>query len=75
MIGRARMLTARDVAEFLGVTVETVLRWHRSGRLPGYRVGGRVLRFDPVELELVRSTRVATAGRPATVYVSSEDAL
>jgi excisionase family DNA binding protein len=47
-----RLLTTRDVAGRLGVSTETVLRWHRSGRLPGgYRLATGVLRFDPVELE------------------------
>ena len=35
-------LTARQVAEELGVTVRTVQRWVADGRLPATRVGGRV---------------------------------
>ena len=47
-----RLLTARQVAELLAVSVETVLRWHRSGRLPGgRRLGSNVLRFDRHEIE------------------------
>jgi predicted DNA-binding transcriptional regulator AlpA len=35
----------------LGVSTETVLRWHRSGKLPGgRRLGSNVLRFDEGEL-------------------------
>ena len=30
----ARLLTAREVAEQLGVSAETVLRWTRAGKLP-----------------------------------------
>jgi excisionase family DNA binding protein len=46
-----RLLTAREVADRFGLTVETILRWHRAGKLPGYRLadgrGGRgPVRFD-----------------------------
>jgi predicted DNA-binding transcriptional regulator AlpA len=42
-----RLLRTRDVAELLDVSCETVLRWHRSGKLPGgRRLGTNVLRFD-----------------------------
>ena len=47
-----RLLRTRDVAELLDVSCETVLRWHRSGKLPGgRRLGSNVLRFDRGELE------------------------
>ena len=35
-------LTPRDVADQLGVTMRTVQRWVRDGRLPAHRVGGRL---------------------------------
>ncbi|MFP8905630.1 helix-turn-helix domain-containing protein [Streptomyces fenghuangensis] len=43
----ARYLTPVDLAELLGVPVETVYQWRRK-RIgpPGFRVG-RHLRFDP----------------------------
>ena len=47
-----RLLRTRDVAELLDVSCETVLRWHRSGKLPGgRRLGSNVLRFDRDEFE------------------------
>lgn len=47
-----RLLTAREVAGQFSVTIETVLRWHRSGRLPrAYRLGPGVLRWRETELE------------------------
>jgi excisionase family DNA binding protein len=47
-----RLLRARDIAELFDVSVETVLRWHRSGKLPGgYRLASTVLRFRESELE------------------------
>jgi excisionase family DNA binding protein len=46
-----RLLTTRQVAAFLGVSPETVLRRWRSGELPGYRLASNVLRFRESELE------------------------
>jgi excisionase family DNA binding protein len=46
-----RLLTAREVADRLGLSVESVLRRHRRGELPGFRLGSNVLRFSEVELD------------------------
>jgi excisionase family DNA binding protein len=47
-----RLITAREIAERLGVSVETVLRWRRSGKLPaGYRLASGVLRWREDELD------------------------
>ena len=46
-----RLLTTREVAAFLGVSPETVLRRWRAGELPGYRLASNVLRFRDSELE------------------------
>ena len=39
------LLTARAVAELLGVSAETVLRWTRRGELPAIRLPGGAIRF------------------------------
>ena len=57
-----RLLTAREVAERLGVSVETVLRWHRRGELPGVRLSSNVLRFESLELELYVADRRSGRG-------------
>ena len=36
-----RLLTAREAAERLGVEKITIVRWLRSGRLPGIKIGTR----------------------------------
>ena len=46
-----RLLTTREVAHFLGLSAETVLRRYRRGELPGYRLATNVLRFRESELE------------------------
>lgn len=46
-----RLLTTREVAAFLGVSPETVLRRWRAGELPGYRLASNALRFRESEIE------------------------
>lgn len=46
-----RLLTAREVAEMLGVSTETVLRWTRRGLLPGLRLPGGALRYREAALD------------------------
>jgi excisionase family DNA binding protein len=48
------LLTAREVADVLGIRPGTVLDWFEAGRIPGFRLGGRVgspVRFRWSELE------------------------
>jgi excisionase family DNA binding protein len=45
------LLTARAVAELLGVHAETVLRWTRRGELPAIRLPGGAIRYREGELE------------------------
>jgi excisionase family DNA binding protein len=45
-----RLLTARELAETLGVTPKTVLRWTDARGLPGYRIG-RALRYREADVE------------------------
>ena len=46
-----RLLTTREVADFLGLSPETVLRRYRRGELPGYRLASNVLRFRESEIQ------------------------
>ena len=45
------LLTARQVADRLGVTPRTVLRWTRRGELPAIRLPGGALRYDQHDLD------------------------
>jgi excisionase family DNA binding protein len=46
-----RLLTTREVAIILRVSTETVLRWHRNGKLPfAIRLPGGELRFPEQRL-------------------------
>jgi excisionase family DNA binding protein len=67
---RECLLTARQIAEILGVSAETVLRYTRAGELRGYRLPGTVrgrLRYAPEEVEawLERHATTGTADREA----------
>ncbi len=46
-----RLLTARELADLLGLSPATVLDWFEAGRLPGFKLGGRAVRFRPSEVE------------------------
>ena len=48
----ARLLTAREVADLLGVSTESVLRWTRAGKLPAIRLPGGALRYRDADLEV-----------------------
>jgi excisionase family DNA binding protein len=58
-----RLLTTRQVADFLGVSPETVLRRWRAAELPGYRLASNVLRFRESEIEAwLEGTRLGAPG-------------
>jgi excisionase family DNA binding protein len=60
----SRLLTARQVADMIGVSTETVLRWVRRGTLPALRLPGGAIRFHPEALDAwfeERATSVDTA--------------
>ena len=62
-----RLLTTRQVAEYLGFSPETVLRRYRAGEIPGIRSGSNVLRFREREVEAwLQSCSGATAVKVET---------
>ena len=61
-----RLLTARDIADRLNVNRETVLRWTRRGKLPGFRMPSGQLRYREEEITAwlqVRATQETGANR------------
>ena len=55
------LLTARDLAEQLGVSSETVLRWTRRGELPAIRLPGGAVRYreDALDRWLIERATVS----------------
>jgi excisionase family DNA binding protein len=41
----SRLLTDKEVAEKLHVSVRSVIDWRNSGKLPFLRIGGRSIRY------------------------------
>jgi excisionase family DNA binding protein len=46
-----RLLTTRELAERLGISPETVLRWIQTRGLPARRLTSRAIRYDEAELD------------------------
>jgi excisionase family DNA binding protein len=45
------MYTPEDLSQRLNVSVQTITRWVRAGRVPGQRKVGHVWRFYPADVE------------------------
>ena len=46
-----RFESIQSVADRLDVDPKTIRRWIASGRLTAYRVGGKIVRLDPAEVD------------------------
>lgn len=55
-----------DAATRVGVSTKTVRRWIAAGHLRGYRMGPRLLRVDPDELDRML-TLIPTVASPVSV--------
>ncbi len=58
-----KLWTTSEVARHLGVTELDVEQLVREGKLTGYKLGGRFLRFRPDQVEVVKA---AVRFRPVT---------
>jgi excisionase family DNA binding protein len=65
-----RLLTTRDVADLLGVSPETVLRWIDTRGLSARRLTSRAIRYDPAELAAWLEGRSTSAGAAGARAVS-----
>ena len=45
-----RLLTARELGVQLGFSAGTIVDWAEAGKIPSFKIGGR-LRFRPSEVE------------------------
>jgi excisionase family DNA binding protein len=61
-----RLLTAREVADLINVSTETILRWTRRGELPAIRLPGGAIRFRPAEVDAWLVERATAAGGSVT---------
>jgi excisionase family DNA binding protein len=58
------LLTAREVADLLGVSPETILRWTRRGELAAIRLPGGALRYREDDLHQWLDTRATLPVTP-----------
>jgi excisionase family DNA binding protein len=62
-----QLLTARQVADLLGFSTETVLRWTRAGDLPAVKTPGGAVRYQPAAIEAKLAEWSTAAGGGANV--------
>jgi excisionase family DNA binding protein len=63
-----RLLTAREVAESLSLTPETVLAWQRDGKLPAIKLPSGQIRFRADEIDAWLDGRATSViGQPLTI--------
>lgn len=60
---RQQLLSVADAAAYAGVSTRTVRRWIAYGRLPGYRVGARLVKVDQAELDDLVIKQIPAAGQ------------
>lgn len=65
------LLTARAVADELGVSTRTVLRWTQAGILPGFRLPSGALRYREDDLREWVAERATTVDSGCRLRVSS----
>ena len=44
------MVKAKDIAQLANVSLQTVLKWAREGKIPHHRISARCLRFSIEEV-------------------------
>jgi excisionase family DNA binding protein len=57
-----QLLTARHVAERLGVSTGALLRWTRAGRVPAVKLPSGAVRFVPEQIDAWLAQRSTMAG-------------
>ena len=53
-----RLLTARQVADMLGFTAGTIVDWAEAGKIPAFKIGGRLRFLEHEVLAWVEAQRL-----------------
>jgi excisionase family DNA binding protein len=70
-----RLLTAREVAELLGVSTGALLRWTRAGEVPAVKLPSGAVRYRPEEIDAWLNEHATTrAGDAARGVSPTQDA-
>jgi excisionase family DNA binding protein len=68
---REPLLTAREVAERLGVSASALLRWTRAGQVPAVKLPSGAVRYRPEQIEAWLAARaMGTAGEEASTTIT-----
>ena len=71
-----KLLSIREVADYLKISEEEVKRLVDSGEIPAYKIGGSFLRFRKEQIDAVRSEIAgilpASHGKPSHPYSDLE---
>lgn len=59
----AELVPIGDVARLMGVSVDTVRRWEKAGRITAHRTPGGQRRFPTTEIERLRNTEAGVTTR------------
>ena len=51
MHSTTQLLTANELADLLRLRPDTIRLWTRDSIIPAIRITGKVIRYDPVEVE------------------------
>lgn len=56
-------ITAADARDRLNITDKTLRRYVATGKIPAYRMGGRLLRFKPEDIDALMEPVPAASTR------------
>ncbi len=65
---KEKLLTIREVAQYLGVTEKQVVDLSEKGIIPAYKVGGVYLRFKKEQLDIIKDNIKPTEKEPQVEY-------
>jgi len=68
-----RLLTAKDVADYLKIPEASVKKLVESGELSGYKIGGTLLRFKREHIEAYKDLAASKEPSTRTVAESAEE--
>ena len=56
---KSRLLNRKEVASLLGISVSSLRRWEKAGRIEKHRLTCRTIRFDPQEIDkIIRENKI-----------------
>ena len=62
-----RLLKTWQVADLLGVSTETILRWTRQGKLRGFPISTRAMRYRPEDVDAFLEAHATAGAEPRGV--------